>query len=148
MQLHELSPGKGATKNRKRVGRGRASGHGKTSGRGQKGQLSRSGGGKGSRFEGGQTPLARRVPKLPGFKNRFRIVYDIVNVGRLEKFEDGTEVTPVALAEAGIISKPTARVKVLGGGDIKLKLSVKAHKFAATAREKIEKAGGSVEVIE
>lgn len=148
MELHNLSPARGAQKNRKRVGRGRASGHGKTSCRGQKGQLSRSGGGKGPMFEGGQTPLQRRVPKLPGFKNRFRIHYEIVNVGSLSRFEKGAEVNPEMLAKAGLIRSAKDRVKILGNGEISVKLNVKAHKFALSAKSKIETSGGSVEAIQ
>ena len=147
MKLHELKPGKGATKNRKRVGRGTASGQGKTSGRGQKGQLSRSGGGKGTRFEGGQTPLQRRLPKLPGFKNRFKKVYSIVNVERLNALEGKEDVTPELLAAKGLIKDTKAPVKILGSGALDKKLVVKAHHFTGSAKQKIEAAGGKAEVL-
>src|SRR3990172_10383166 len=114
MRIHELKPAPGATKKGKRVGRGHGSGHGKTSGRGHKGQLSRSGGGKGPGFEGGQNPLQRRLPKLPGFKNRFKKVFSLVNVSQLERFEDGGTVDPAALLAGGLIKKTQVPVKVLG----------------------------------
>ncbi|HEX21181.1 MAG TPA: 50S ribosomal protein L15 [Actinobacteria bacterium] len=148
MRLHNLNPGKAATrKKRKRVGRGPGSGLGKTSGRGQDGQLSRSGGGKGSRFEGGQTPLQRRLPKLPGFKNRFRKVYAIVNVEKLNIYKSSEEVSPESLQAKGIIKRSDKLVKVLGQGNIEKKLLVKAHHFSGTAKEKIEAAGGKIEVL-
>src|SRR3990170_2692287 len=103
MQIHDLKPAPGSVRNKKRVGRGRGSGHGKTSGRGQKGQLSRAGGGKGPGFEGGQTPLQMRLPKLPGFKNRFKRVFSLVNVSALERFDDGGTVDPAALLASGLI---------------------------------------------
>ncbi len=147
MKLHELQPHPGATKERKRVGRGIGSGHGKTCGRGHKGQKSRSGDRKMPPwFEGGQTPLHMRVPKR-GFTNPNRVEYTPVNVGVLDKlFEDGAEVTPEALAEKGLCSKKDL-VKILGDGEITKKLKVKAHAFSKTAKEKIEKAGGTCEVI-
>ena len=148
MQLHDLTPAPGSTKNRKRVGRGNSSGHGTTSGRGQKGQGSRSGGTKGAGFEGGQTPLAMRLPKLPGFRNPRRIEYTAVNVERLErKFEDGAVVNAQALLEKGILSKCEYGVKILGNGEITKKLTVQASAFSASAKEKIEAAGGKVEVV-
>ena len=148
MQLHDLTPAPGSTKNRKRVGRGNSSGHGTTSGRGQKGQGSRSGGTKGAGFEGGQTPLAMRLPKLPGFRNPRRIEYTAVNVERLErKFEDGAVVDAKALLEKGILSKCEYGVKILGNGEVTKKLTVRASAFSASAKEKIEKAGGTAEVI-
>ena len=148
MQLHDLTPAPGSTKNRKRVGRGNSSGHGTTSGRGQKGQGSRSGGTKGAGFEGGQTPLAMRLPKLPGFRNPRRIEYTAVNVERLErKFEDGAVVDAKALLEKGILSKCEYGVKILGNGSITKKLTVQASAFSASAKEKIEAAGGKVEVV-
>ena len=148
MQLHDLTPAPGSTKNRKRVGRGNSSGHGTTSGRGQKGQGSRSGGTKGAGFEGGQTPLAMRLPKLPGFRNPRRIEYTAVNVERLErKFEDGAVVDAKALLEKGILSKCEYGVKILGNGSITKKLTVRASAFSASAKAKIEEAGGKAEVI-
>ncbi|MGC8972111.1 MAG: 50S ribosomal protein L15 [bacterium] len=147
MKLFELSPPKGAVKERVRVGRGHSSGKGKTSGRGVKGQGSRSGDGVMPGFEGGQTPLQRRLPRLPGFKNRFKKIYAIVNVGTLNVFEDGTEVTPELLLEKGIIKELHDGLKVLGNGTLEKALTVKAHKFSEQAKEKITAAGGSVEVI-
>ncbi|MDP1808127.1 MAG: 50S ribosomal protein L15 [Actinomycetota bacterium] len=149
MRIHDLRPAEGSVKEKKRIGRGRASGHGKTSGRGQKGQLSRSGGGKGPGFEGGQNPLQRRLPKLPGFKNRFKKLFSVVNVVQLEeRFEDGSVVEPAALAARGLIKKADLPVKILGNGELKKKLTVKAAAFTATARQKIEAAGGLAETIE
>ncbi len=147
MKLHELQPHPGATKERKRVGRGIGSGHGKTCGRGHKGQKSRSGDKKMPPwFEGGQTPLHMRVPKR-GFVSPNRVEYTPVNVGVLDKlFEEGAEVTPEVLAEKGLCSKKDL-VKILGDGEITKKLKVKAHAFSKTAKEKIEKAGGTCEVI-
>ena len=146
MQLHDLTPAPGSTKNRKRVGRGNSSGHGTTSGRGQKGQGSRSGGTKGAGFEGGQTPLARRLPKLPGFRNINRVEYLPVNVSRLEeKFEAGDVVDGASLKAKGIIKHEDALVKVLGDGDITKALTVKVDKVSASAKAKIEAAGGKVE---
>lgn len=146
MQLHDLTPAPGSTKKRKRVGRGHGSGLGKTSGRGQDGQKSRSGGGKGAGFEGGQTPLARRLPKLPGFRNINRVEYVPVNVGRLEKyFENGDVVDADALAAKGIIKKSNVPVKVLGDGTLTKELTVKVDKVSASAGEKITACGGKVE---
>ena len=146
MQLHDLAPAPGSTKQRKRVGRGHGSGLGKTSGRGHNGQKSRAGGGKGAGFEGGQTPLARRLPKLPGFRNINRVEYAPVNVERLEAcFENGDIVDSDALAAKGIIKKPTMLVKVLGGGALTKSLTVRVDKVSASAAEKIEAAGGKVE---
>ncbi len=147
MRLHELKPGKGSSKKGKRIGRGIGSGLGKTSGRGQKGQLSRSGGGKGTSFEGGQTPLQRRLPKLPGFKNRFKKVFFIVNVERLNVFDGKEDVTPKTLIEKGLIKSDRYPVKILGKGIIEKKLNVSAHYFTGSAKEKIEAAGGKTEVI-
>ena len=146
MQLHDLTPAPGSTKNRKRVGRGNSSGHGTTSGRGQKGQWSRSGGGVRVGFEGGQMPLARRLPKR-GFHNIFAKPLEAVNVSVLEKFEDGDVVNAQALLEKGILSKCEYGVKILGNGEITKKLTVQASAFSASAKEKIEAAGGTVEVI-
>lgn len=146
MKLHELQPAPGSRKERNRVGRGIGSGNGKTSGRGHKGQNARSGGGVRIGFEGGQTPLFRRLPKR-GFTNIHRKEYAIVNLEALNRFEDGTEVTPELLLETGVVSKLKAGVKVLGNGELTKKLTVKAHKFSASAKEAIEAAGGTTEVI-
>ncbi|RAK16761.1 LSU ribosomal protein L15P [Anoxybacillus vitaminiphilus] len=146
MKLHELQPAPGSRKERNRVGRGIGSGNGKTSGRGQKGQKARSGGGVRIGFEGGQTPLFRRLPKR-GFTNINRKEYAIVNLDALNRFEDGTEVTPELLLETGVVSKLKAGVKILGNGQIEKKLTVKAHKFSSAAKEAIEAAGGKTEVI-
>lgn len=147
MKLSELFPPKGAAKERIRVGRGHGSGKGKTSGRGIKGQGSRSGDGVMPGFEGGQTPLQRRLPRLPGFKNRFKKVYAIVNVETLNIFEEGTEVTPELLLEKGIIKELYDGLKILGNGTLEKALTVKAHKFSEKAIEKITAVGGKVEVI-
>ncbi|MCQ2531971.1 MAG: 50S ribosomal protein L15 [Saccharofermentans sp.] len=147
MKLNELTSGGNAKAYRK--GRGAGSGNGKTAGRGHKGQNARSGGGVRPGFEGGQMPLYRRMPKR-GFNNkRFAPDYIEVNVGDLEKLADGTEVTAKSLAEAGIITLPKVNdgVKVLGNGDLTKKLTVKAVKFTASAKEKIEKAGGTAEEV-
>lgn len=146
MQLNDLTPAAGSTRNRKRVGRGNASGTGKTAGRGMNGQLSRSGGGKGAGFEGGQNPLAMRLPKLPGFKNINRVEYAPVNVERLNNlFNDGDVVDTEALVAAGVIKKAYIPVKVLGNGEITKSLTVKLDKVSASAQAKIEAAGGKVE---
>jgi large subunit ribosomal protein L15 len=147
MKLSELYPPEGAVKERIRVGRGHGSGKGKTSGRGIKGQGSRSGDGVMPGFEGGQTPLQRRLPRLPGFKNRFKKVYAIVNVGQLNIFEEGTVVSPELLLERGIIKELYDGLKVLGDGTLEKPLTVRAHKFSEQAKEKIISAGGTVEVI-
>lgn len=146
MKLHELKPAEGSRKVRNRVGRGTGSGNGKTSGKGHKGQNARSGGGVRPGFEGGQTPLFRRLPKR-GFTNINRKEYAIVNLEALNRFEDGTEVTPELLIETGLVSKAKAGVKVLGNGTLNSKLTVKAAKFSSTAKEAIEAAGGTSEVI-
>ncbi|MHA6647940.1 50S ribosomal protein L15 [Aerococcus urinae] len=146
MALHELQPAKGSRHSRKRVGRGSGSGWGKTSTRGQKGQLARSGGRTRLGFEGGQTPLYRRIPKR-GFTNINRKEYAIVNIEDLNVFEDGLEVSVNELAEAGLIKKEKAGVKILGQGNLERKLTVKAAKFSASAKEAIEAAGGVCEVI-
>ncbi|MDD6652151.1 MAG: 50S ribosomal protein L15 [Eggerthellales bacterium] len=146
MELKDLKPAEGSRHSKKRVGRGGGSGLGKTSGRGMNGQKSRAGGGKGKGFEGGQTPLARRLPKLPGFKNINHVEYLPVNVSRLEeKFEAGEEVTNATLAAKGIIKHESDLVKVLGDGDITKALTVKVDKISASAKAKIEAAGGKVE---
>ena len=147
MRLQDLRPPFGAKKNAKRVGRGTGSGHGTTAGRGSKGQLSRSGGGKGAGFEGGQTPIYRRLPKR-GFNNKFKVEYAVVNVGDLERvFEPGDEVNGEALKEKGLVKGYCVRVKVLGDGEITKSLTVHAHKFSESAVSKIKAAGGSAEVI-
>ncbi|MDN4527181.1 50S ribosomal protein L15 [Fictibacillus fluitans] len=146
MKLHELKPAEGSRSTRNRVGRGIGSGNGKTSGRGHKGQKARSGGGVRPGFEGGQNPLARRLPKR-GFTNPTRKEYSIVNLEKLARFEEGTEVTPELLIETGVVSKENSGIKVLGNGTLGVKLTVKAHKFSASAKEAIESAGGKTEVI-
>lgn len=146
MKLHELHPAEGSRQTRNRVGRGQGSGNGKTSGRGQKGQKARSGGKVRLGFEGGQMPIFRRMPKR-GFKNINRKEYAVVNVEALNRFEDGTTVSPVVLSEAGLVKGVNAGVKVLGNGKLERKLTVQAHKFSQTAKEIIEAAGGTVEVI-
>jgi|SRR5690606_26145045 large subunit ribosomal protein L15 len=146
MKLHELVISEGARRERKRVGRGTASGHGKTSGRGQKGQKARSGGGVRPGFEGGQMPLFQRLPKR-GFTNINRKEYAIVNLDKLNRFEDGTEVTPELLIETGVVRKEKAGIKILAKGTLEKKLTVKAHKFSSAAKEAIEAAGGKTEVI-
>ena len=145
MKLNELSPAAGSTKEAYRKGRGSGSGNGKTAGRGHKGQKARSGGGTRIGFEGGQMPLARRVPKR-GFVNIFATHYATVNVSDLEKFEDGAVVDAQALLDAGILKKTLDGVKVLGNGEITKKLTVNCAAFSASAKEKIEKAGGKAEV--
>ena len=145
MNLHELAPVMGSTHVNKRKGRGTGTGNGKTAGRGQKGQGSRSGGTKGAGFEGGQTPLAMRLPKLPGFRNPRRIEYTAVNVERLErKFEDGAVIDGAALKAARITKSEFEPVKVLGNGELTKKFTVKVDKVSASAQAKIEAAGGSV----
>ena len=146
MKLHELKPAFGSTTAPKRLGRGVGSGLGKTSGKGHKGAKARSGGGKRPDFEGGQMPLIRRLPKR-GFYNPFRINYVAINVDRLEVSEDGMTVTPVELIEYGIIKKIDDGIKIMGNGELTKKLTVQAAKFTATAKEKIEAAGGKAEVI-
>ena len=147
MQLNDLRPAEGAKKSRKRIGRGNSSGYGTTAGRGYKGQLSRSGGGKGAGFEGGQQPLAMRLPKLPGFTNHNRVEYAPVNVARLDAiFADGDVVDNETLVEKGVIKKASTLVKVLGDGEISKKLTVRVDKVSASAKSKIEAAGGKVEL--
>ncbi len=146
MQLKDLRPAAGSTKNRKRIGRGNSSGHGTYAGRGLNGQLSRSGGGKGKGFEGGQQPLAMRLPKLPGFINHNRVEYAPVNVARLDGlFNDGDTVDAEALVAKGVIKHEYIPVKVLGDGELTKKLTVKVDKVSASAQAKIEAAGGKVE---
>ena len=147
MKLHELKKNEGATFRKKIVGRGSGSGRGKTSGRGEKGQNARSGGGVRPGFEGGQLPLFRRLSKR-GFNNyNFRTVYSTVNVGDLNRFEDGTVVDTKQLKEIGLIKKELDGIKVLGNGELTKKLTVRANSFSKTAKEKIENIGGKTEVI-
>lgn len=146
MKLHDLKPAVGATTAPKRLGRGTGSGLGKTSGKGHKGAKARSGGGKRPGFEGGQMPLTMRLPKR-GFTNKWRTEYVAINVDRLEVFEDGQVVTPVELIEMGIIKKIEDGVKIMGNGELTKKLTVRANKFTASAKEKIEAVGGKAEVI-
>ena len=146
MKLHELRPAEGSTTAEKRLGRGVGSGLGKTSGKGHKGAKARSGGGKRPGFEGGQMPLYRRVPKK-GFTNIFGTDYASVNVERLNVFEDGATVDAKALLDAGIIKKTLGGVKIMGNGELQKKLNVKAAKFTASAKEKIEALGGKAEGI-
>ncbi len=145
IQLHDLRPAPGSTKQRKRVGRGNGGKGGTYAGRGRKGQGARSGGTKGPYFEGGQLPLVRRLPRKRGFTNIFRVPFRIVNVGRLEKlFEPGDEITPDTLLARGIIKKGKNPVKVLAEGELGKALTIQAHAFSQGAREKIEAAGGQV----
>ena len=146
MRLDELKPAAGSNKKRKRVGRGDGSGHGKTSCRGHKGQGARSGGNVQPGFEGGQMPLQRRLPKR-GFHNPFRIEMSVVNLGQLESFPAGVEVTPESLSQRGLLTGKQRRVKILGEGSLSKALTVKAHGFSAKAKEKIEAAGGKAELI-
>ena len=147
MKLNELEKNIGATKKRKIVGRGRGSGLGKTSGKGHKGQNARSGGGVRTVFEGGQTPLYRRLPKR-GFNNaKFRTTYAVINVSDLNRFENGTVVSPALLKEVGLVKNQLDGIKVLGNGNLEKKLTIQAHKFSKTAVEKIEKSGSKIEVM-
>ena len=147
MKLNELRVVEGSKKERRRVGRGTSSGMGKTSGKGHKGQKARSGYSRKAGFEGGQLPLYRRLPKR-GFSNsNFKTEYAVLNLSDLNKFDDETVVTPELLKETGIVKKQLSGIKVLGNGALEKKLTVKAHKFSITAKEKIEAAGGKVEVI-
>ena len=147
MELNELKYTTGSNKERKRVGRGIGTGHGKTSGRGQKGQNARSGGGVRVGFEGGQNPLVFRIPKR-GFNNYdFETKYAIINVGVLNNFKDGTEVTPELLKEMGLVKDMKDGLKIFGNGEITKKLTVSAHKFSKIAKDKIENAGGKAKVI-
>ncbi len=147
MKLNELEKNIGATKKRKIVGRGRGSGLGKTSGKGHKGQNARSGGGVRTVFEGGQTPLYRRLPKR-GFNNaRFTTTYATINVSDLNRFEDGTLVSPALLKEVGLVKNQLDGIKVLGNGEVTKKLTVQANKFSKTAIEKLEKSGSKIEVM-
>ena len=146
MKLNELSPATGSVKEAYRKGRGAGSGNGKTAGRGHKGQKARSGGGTRIGFEGGQMPLARRIPKR-GFNNIFAKPLESINVSALEKFEDGAVVDAKVLLDAGVLSKCTYGVKILGNGEITKKLTVKASAFSESAKAKIEAAGGKAEVV-
>ena len=147
MKLHELKPAEGAVRAKRRLGRGTATGQGKTAGRGQKGQWARSGGGVRVGFEGGQMPLARRLPKR-GFKNPNKKIFTEVNVELLNRFENGTEITGEFLKSVGAISKiEKDGVKILGEGNLEKSLNVKVAKFTASAKEKIEKAGGTAELV-
>jgi large subunit ribosomal protein L15 len=145
MKITELKPRKGSVKRRKIVGKGPGSGHGKTSTRGNKGQNSRTGGGVRAGFEGGQTPIYRRLP-IRGFKSLDKVIFEVVNVGALSVFSAGTSVTPEQLKEKGLV-KNGNRVKILGEGELKASLNVKAHAFSASAMEKIKTAGGTSEVL-
>ncbi len=144
MKLHAIKPNKGATKSKKRVGRGNGSGLGTYSGRGMNGQNCRTGGGVRAGFEGGQTPLILRMPKLKGFRSPNKITYQVVNLTKLNQFKDGTEITAELLAEKGLVSKKSLPVKILGTGELTKKLKFAVTKISDTAKEKIEKAGGSI----
>ena len=147
MKLHTLAPNEGATKERKRLGRGVGSGTGKTSGKGHKGQNARSGGGVRPGFEGGQLPLFRRLPKR-GFTNaKFKTTYAVLNLSDLNRFEEGSEITPELLKDMGILKNQLDGVKILGNGKLDKKITVKANKFSKTAKEAIETLGGKAEVI-
>ncbi|WP_203334942.1 50S ribosomal protein L15 [Planococcus beigongshangi] len=146
MKLHELKPAEGSRSSRKRIGRGIGSGTGKTAGKGHKGQNARSGGGVRPGFEGGQNPLFRRLPKR-GFTNINRKDYAIVNLDVLNRFDEGTEITPALLIESGVVSNERSGIKILGNGSLEKKLNVKAHKFSGSAKEAIEAAGGQTEVL-
>ena len=149
MKLHDLRPAEGAKKRRKRAGRGISAGRGKTAGRGMKGQKARSGGSLPAYFEGGQLPLVRKLPFVRGidFRDPWRVKFTPVNLDRLGTFEEGSEVTPATLVEAGIIKRADELVVILGRGELASSLTVKAHRFSASAREKIEAAGGLVEEL-
>ncbi len=146
MKLHELKPAEGSRQERKRKGRGIGSGNGKTAGKGHKGQNARSGGGVRIGFEGGQTPLYRRLPKR-GFTNINRVEFAVVNLDALNRFDEGTEVTPELLIESGVVKNAKAGIKILANGTLEKKLNVTAHKFSSAAKEAIEAAGGKIEVL-
>jgi large subunit ribosomal protein L15 len=146
MKLHELVPAEGSRRERKRVGRGIGSGNGKTAGKGHKGQKARSGGGVRPGFEGGQNPIFRRLPKR-GFTNIHRKELAIVNLDQLNRFAEGTEVTPEVLINSGLVKDAKDGIKILGNGEISVKLTVKANKFSQSAIDKIQAAGGTTEVI-
>lgn len=147
MKLHDLRPDAGAKKKRKRVGRGIAAGQGKTAGRGTKGQGARSGGGKGVYFEGGQLPLARRLPYKRGFTNTRKVYYRPINVGDLTELPAGTEINPELLNKLGFLKKETDPFVILGDGELTVALSFKAHRFSKSAKASIEAVGGSAEII-
>ena len=147
MKQHEIRSPKGARKKVRRLGRGISAGQGKTAGRGTKGQLARNGPGLPGWFEGGQTPIHMRIPKMRGFKNRFRMEYVALNVDQLETYAVDGKVTPATLASHGLIS-PDAKIKILANGDLKGRYEVHAHRVSAPAREKIEAAGGSIVLID
>lgn len=147
MRQHELAPAPGSRKSRKRVGRGNGSGHGTYSGRGSKGQKSRSGYSRKPGFEGGQLPLIKRLPRKRGFTNIFRTEYSVVNIGKLNMFEAGSEVTPESLMAAGVVKSLRQPIKILADGNISRPLVVKANKFSAAAKAKIEAAGGRAEEV-
>lgn len=147
MKEHELFPSPGARKERKRVGRGDASGHGAYSGKGLKGQKARAGGKVRPGFEGGQNPLIKKLPQKRGFVNPFRVEFSIINVGTLNAFEANTEITPELLVARNLIKNTKAPVKILANGELDRALMVKANRFTKAAREKIEAAGGKVEEI-
>lgn len=147
MRLHDLYPAPGSTQEKKRIGRGRGSGWGKTAGKGHKGQKARAGGGVRPGFEGGQTPLYRRLPQRKGFRNINKIYYAVVNLDDLETFDAGTEITVLKLIEAGLIKRVNDGVKVLGNGELTKALNVKVNKFSKTAEEKIKAVGGTAEVV-
>jgi large subunit ribosomal protein L15 len=146
MNLHDLTPARGAKKRRKRIGRGPGSGHGKTSTKGHKGLLARSGGGKRPGFEGGQMPLIRRLPKF-GFTNPFRTEYAIVNLKSFAEWTGTETITPQVMVDAGLVKRKKLPIKILGNGDLNKSLVVQAHKFSKSAEAKIQAAGGRVEVI-
>lgn len=148
MKLHDLKPNKGSKKDRKRIGRGYGSGMGKTAGRGTKGQNSRAGGGVPLWHQGGDTPYFRRMPKKPGFKNFNRVEFQLVNLEQLSQFRKDSVVTPEVLREAELINTLSRPVVILGRGELKKPLKIQAHRFSRKAKEKIEKAGGTVEVLE
>ena len=147
VRQNNIGPAPGSRKDRKRVGRGNGSGHGTYSGRGSKGQKSRAGYKMRPGFEGGQLPLIKRLPEKRGFTNIFRIEYNTVSIGKLIKFESGSEVTPERLVEAGLVKSLRKPIKILADGEIKHALTVKAHKFSASAKAKIEAGGGTVEEV-
>jgi large subunit ribosomal protein L15 len=144
MNLDQVMRNAVRRKKRKRIGRGPGSGHGKTSGKGQKGQKSRSGYSRRYAFEGGQMPIARRVPKK-GFNNKWRVEYEVINLDQIDaRFEDGSTVSPATIREAGLLKSTSARIKILGRGELTKKVTVEAHRFSATARSRIEASGGKV----
>lgn len=146
MKLHDLAPARGATKRRKRIGRGPGSGHGKTATKGHKGLLARSGGGKRPGFEGGQMPLVRRLPKF-GFRNPSRVEYTIVNLASFTDWKGNETITPQAMVDAGLVKRKKLPIKILGNGELRKALVLQAHKFSKSAEAKIQAAGGRVEVI-